>query len=178
MKKKNKNSGWCIIIYGFSGAGKSAVSKQLNKKIEKIIGRTIIFDGDEVRAFFKNIGLKFGYKKKDRDKTVLPKLELLNLILKKNVNVIYPTIFLNKLAIQKWSKGLDNLVKVHIKTDIKKIIEFGAKKKFYEQNKDIVGIHIKPVYPKNPQIIVENDFKKDIASLSKIILNKLSKILR
>ncbi|MBD1140966.1 adenylyl-sulfate kinase [Pelagibacterales bacterium SAG-MED39] len=178
MKKKNKNSGWCIIIYGYAGAGKSEISMKIKKDLEKMIGKTIVLDGDEVRSFFSKIGLKFGYTKKARNKTVIPKLELLNLILKKNINIIYPTIFLNKLAIQKWSKGIDNLIKVHIKTDIKKIITFGARKKFYETTKDIVGINIKPVFPGKPQITVENDFKKGINSLSKKVLSKLSAILK
>ena len=178
MKKKNKNSGWCIIIYGFSGAGKSEISKKIKNNIEKIIGKTIIFDGDEIRTFFAKIGLEFGYTKKDRDKTVIPKLTLLNLILKKNVNIIYPTIFLNKLAIQKWTKGLDNLVKVHIKAEIKDIINFGKKKIFYEITKDIVGVNINPVYPKNPQITIENDFKKGINSLSEKLASELNVILK
>ena len=86
MKKNNNNSGWCIIIYGFSGSGKTQISKEIKNKIESLLGKTIIFDGDEVRDFFSKIGLKFGYKLSDRDKTVVPKLELLNLILRQNIN--------------------------------------------------------------------------------------------
>ena len=35
MKKKNKQVGWCIIVYGFSGAGKTAISKKIKKKLKK-----------------------------------------------------------------------------------------------------------------------------------------------
>ena len=34
MKKNNINSGWCIIIYGFSGAGKTTTSKKGDFKHE------------------------------------------------------------------------------------------------------------------------------------------------
>ena len=71
MKKKTKKFGWCIIIYGFSGVGKSTISKKIKKNVEKKIGKTIILDGDGLRNFFKSIGVEFGYKKKDRDKSTL-----------------------------------------------------------------------------------------------------------
>ena len=177
MKKNNNNFGWCIIIYGFSGSGKTQISKKIKNKIERLLGETIIFDGDEVRDFFSKIGLKFGYKLSDRDKTVVPKLELLNLILRQNINIIYPTIFLNKLAIKKWTKGIDNLIKIYIKCDIKDIIKYGSKKKIY-QRKNVVGLDIKPVYPKKPHITVVNDFKKDTLFLSKEISKKIKKIFK
>jgi len=173
MKKKNKQVGWCIIVYGFSGAGKTAISKKIKKKIEKIIGKTILIDGDELRIFFSKIGINFGYTKKERNKSVIPKLELLNLILNQNINIIYPTIFLNKLAINKWSKNIENLVKVHIKTDINEIIKFGIKKEFYTKNKNIVGKDIKAIFPKKPLITIENNFKKNIDTLANETFTKI-----
>ena len=130
MLKKNSKSGWCIIVYGYSGAGKTVISKKIKSKIEKNIGKCVLFDGDEVRSFFSRIGMKFGYRKVDRDKSVIPKLELLNLLLKKGINIIYPTVFLNKLAIEKWSAGLENIIKIYLKTEIKEIIKFGKKKNY------------------------------------------------
>ena len=68
MKKKNQKYGWCIIIYGFSGSGKSTISKKIKKDIEKILGTTILLDGDHLRKVFKNVGLKYGYTRKERDR--------------------------------------------------------------------------------------------------------------
>ena len=51
------------------------------------------------------------------------------------------------------------------------------KKKIYK-NKNVVGLDIKPVYPKKPHIIVENDFKKDTLFLSKEVSKKLNKIFK
>ena len=53
MKKKNSKYGWCIVIYGFSGAGKIHISKKIKRKIENIIGTTILLDGINLRIFFK-----------------------------------------------------------------------------------------------------------------------------
>ena len=177
MKKKNKKAGWCIIIYGFSGAGKTTISQKIKNNVEKLIGKTVLIDGDELRNFFSKIGMNFGYSKKERDKSVVPKLELLNFILNQNINIIYATIFLNKVAIDKWTKNIDNLVKVHIKTNINDIINFGLKKEVYDKNKNIVGKDIKAVFPKKPLITIENNFKKDINSLANETFNKLKKKL-
>tara|TARA_Y100000591_G_scaffold331974_1_gene367647 strand:+ start:72 stop:611 length:540 start_codon:yes stop_codon:yes gene_type:complete len=179
MKKKNKKYGWCIIIYGFSGSGKSGISRKIKKDIEKMIGTSILLDGDDLRTFFKKIGISFGFSKKERDRSVVPKLEILNLILKRNINVIYPTIFLNKLAINKWSKNIDNLIKIYIKTSVKDIINFGKKKDFYLKKKNIVGKDIKPYFPKAPHVIIENDFKKSIDKLAVDVTRKLkNKLIR
>ncbi len=175
MKKKNLKHGWCIIIYGFSGAGKTDISIKIEKKIEKLLGKTILLDGDYLRNFFKKLKIGFGYTKKERDKSVLPKLEILNFLLKNNINVIYPTIFLNKLAINVWTKNIDNLIKIHVKTSVQDIIDFGIKKDFYLKGKNIVGMDIEPYFPKNPHIIINNDFKKSINKLSIELLKKFKK---
>ena len=102
---------------------------------------------------------------------------MLNFILNQNINIIYATIFLNKVAIDKWTKNIDNLVKVHIKTNINDIINFGLKKEVYNKNKNIVGKDIRAVFPKKPLITIENNFKKDINSLANETFNKLKKKL-
>ena len=175
MKKKNLKRGWCIIVYGFSGAGKTEISKKIIKKIEKSLGKTILLDGDYLRNFFKKLNIGFGYTKKERNKSVLPKLEILNFLLKNNINVIYPTIFLNKLAINVWTKNIDNLIKIHVKTSVQDIIDFGIKKDFYLKGKNIVGMDIEPYFPKNPHIIINNDFKRSINKLSIELLKKFKK---
>ena len=176
MIKKNPKSGWCIIIYGYAGAGKTVISKKIKSKIEKKIGKCLLLDGEDLRNYYAKIGMKFGYRKIDRDKTVIPKLKLLNLLLKKGINIIHPTLWLNKFAIKKWSVGFENLIKIYIKTEIDDIITFGKKKKVYSLKKNVVGIDIKPFFPKSPQVIIKNDFKKSINQLSHEVIIKFEKL--
>ena len=176
MKKKKKNVGWCFIIYGFSGAGKSEIAKEIKNKIQKKIGRTILIDGDGLRDLFKKIGLKYGYTRKERDKAVVPKIELFKLILKNNINIIYPTIMLghSKNIIKKWEREVENLFKIYIKTDIQKIIKFGKKKNFYSK-KNIVGIDIKPIFPQKPDITIKNNFDQKLKKISSEIITLINK---
>ncbi len=175
MKKKNKAK--CIIIFGLSGAGKSSISKLIHKKVEKKIGKTVLLDGNEVRELFKAIGKKYGFEKKERNKTANPTLKVLRLFLDQNINVIYNNVCLNKTAYETWKKGINELVYVYIKADVKKIIKFGKKKKIYNLKKNVVGLHIKPDIPKKPNIIIKNNFDRSIKEMSKELIRKLNRKL-
>ena len=48
------------------------------------------------------------------------------------------------------------------------------KKLYFKNNKNIVGIEIKPQFPKNPNIIINNNFKKNIKELSQSLSKKIS----
>ena len=56
---------------------------------------------------------------------------------------------------------------------IKKKIISKNFKKLYLKTKNLVGLKIKPEYPKNPDIIINNDFTKTINELSKDLLKKI-----
>ena len=50
-----------------------------------------------------------------------------------------------------------------------------TKKKHYKQKINIVGMDIKPEFPKKPDIVITNDFKKSIKYMSNEISLKLDK---
>lgn len=176
--RKSDNFGLCIIIEGFSGSGKSTLSKLLKKKIEKKIGKTIIFDGDNLRKFFKSINFKIGYSKKDRGKyAAYPISVLLNFYLYNNINIIYNNVGLNKSATKVWKKELKNLIYVHLKTDIKLIQKLKIKKIYSKDTKNIVGLGIKPDFPKKPDITIVNDFKTKLSLICNDLAKKIIKIL-
>jgi len=52
------------------------------------------------------------------------------------------------------------------------------KKKIYKKNKDIVGINIKPQFPINPEIIIKNNFDKNVNELSLELRAKIDKIVK
>ena len=51
------------------------------------------------------------------------------------------------------------------------------KKKVYKLKKNIVGLDIKPEFPKKPNIIIRNNFDKPTKKLSAELIDKLKKIM-
>ena len=79
-----------------------------------------------------------------------------------------------------WNKkNIKNYVEIFIKSNVNTIIK-SKKKKIYKNKikKNLVGINIKPEYPKNPDIIIVNNFDKSIKDLSKQLLNKIKKLIK
>jgi adenylylsulfate kinase len=75
-----------------------------------------------------------------------------------------------------WNKkNIKKYVEIFIKSDVKKIISLN-KKKVYKKKKDIVGVSINPQFPKNPHIIIDNTFDKDLDILVSELQLKIKKI--
>ena len=175
--KKIKNHGWCIIIEGLSGSGKTSISKQILPKIKKRCGKTILLDGDEVREFLLSIKYKMGYRKIDRAKGAYPVSKMINLLLSNNINVIYANVGLNKLATKVWYKNFKNLIYVYVKTDVKDIINFGKKDLYKRIKKNVVGLDIKTDINKKADIIINNNFDKSIKVLSQQMIKEINRII-
>jgi len=48
------------------------------------------------------------------------------------------------------------------------------KKKLYTNNKEsVVGINVKPEFPKNPDIKIRNNFKNDLKEISDTVYKKI-----
>jgi adenylylsulfate kinase-like enzyme len=175
--KKNKNHGWCIIIEGLSGSGKTSISKQILPHVQKKAGKTILFDGDDVREFLSSVKYKMGYKKTDRAKGAYPVSRLINLLLSNNINAIYANVGLNKKATKIWYKNFKNLIYVYVKTDVKDIIDFGKKDLYKKIKKNVVGLDIKPDINKKADIVIANNFDKSIKTLSRQMIKEINKII-
>ena len=75
----------------------------------------------------------------------------------KNINVIFAVIgMFNEL--RTWNKkNIKNYVEIFIKANIEKLKK-QKKRRLYKYNKNVVGIHIKPQFPKKPDIVINNNF--------------------
>ena len=169
----NKKKGIVFWIEGFSGSGKTSISKNIQKEVSKMFGKTIILSGDILRKFFD----RNGYSKKERIKISYKTSGILKYLTEENLNIIYSAVCLNNAARNIYKKKISNFFQIYIKSDIKKILKL-KKKKTYKNKKNIVGIHIKPEYPTNPHIIIENNFDKSIKKLSQELVIKIKKKLK
>ena len=171
MKKNTK--GTLFWITGFSGSGKTQISKKIYSQIKRNYGPTILFSGDDIRKIFN---LK-GYTYNERFKTVMKYCKLAKSITNQEINVIFAVVGMMH-KVRAWNKkNIKNYVEIYIKSNLKKIIKKG-KKRIYHQNKDnIIGLDIKAEHPKNPDIVLHNNFKNDINTYSKELMTKIIKHL-
>jgi adenylylsulfate kinase len=73
-------------------------------------------------------------------------------------------------------KQLKNYIEILIKSNFKET-EMRKQKFFYKENtRNVWGRDIKPEYPKKPHIILKNNFKKNINTLSKELIKKINNL--
>ena len=171
--KIKKNKVILFLVTGLSGSGKTRIAKKIVGEITKSYGKTIVLSGDDIRNIFK---LR-GYNYKDRYDTVFKYCKLAKKITSQNINVILAVIgMMDKL--RNWNrKNQKNYVEIFIKSDLKKIIKAKKKKLYHKKISKIVGIDIKPEFPKKPHIKIVNNFDKDINFLSKVVIKKINNLL-
>ena len=162
MKKFDKSKGTLFWITGLSGSGKTTIGKNIHKVITKIYGPTIMISGDDIRKIFD---LK-GYEYNERLKITEQKINIILAI----VEMFEEVRKLNRL-------NINNYVEIYIKSSIKSIIKKDKKKIYKKRNPGkLIGINIKPEYPKKADITITNDFKKSTTKLSKILLKKINNL--
>ena len=70
-----------------------------------------------------------------------------------------------------WNKkNINNYFEVYLKASLSKIKKKKKKKLYLKKTNSIVGIQIKPQYPKKPDIIIVNNFRRSIKELSKSLI--------
>ena len=172
MKKFKKNKGILFWVTGLSGSGKTSIAKIIKKKITKIYGPTILISGDDLRKIFKLN--KYNYKA--RLEYGRQFCNLAKFITDQRINLILAVVGMMH-SLRNWNKkNIDNYAEIYIKSNIKNIKKQKRKRIYIKKNGPIVGIDIKPEFPQNPNIIINNNFKKSTQQLAIELINKLKKI--
>ena len=80
--------------------------------------------------------------------------------------------------IRLWNKkNIENYIEIYVKSDITTIIKERRKRVYKISKKNIVGIDIKPEFPKKPDIVIKNYFKSDLNKLSSELLDKIQNLI-
>lgn len=166
---KIEKKGVLIWITGLSGSGKTVLGKLILPIIKKKIGPTILISGDDLRNIFK----LYGYTKKERLENAKKFYGLYKLLTDQGFNVIFCVVSMFD-KVRSWNKkNIKNYIEVYIKSDVKKIIQQRRKEIYFKNKKNIVGLDIKPQIPKNPDITIHNNFKKNIREISKVLSKEI-----
>ena len=166
MKKKDK--GILFWITGLSGSGKTTLAKNIFPFIKKKFGPSIHLDGDSLRQI---LNLK-GYSFKERLSNSEKFTKLAKLLTDQGINVVFSLVGLMNKP-RNWNKkNIKKYIEIYIKSDVKKIISI-KKKNIYRNKRNLVGVNIKPQFPKKPDIILDNTFQKNLKYLDKELINKI-----
>ena len=172
MKKLIKKKGILFWVTGLSNSGKSTIAKKITPTINKTFGPSIFISGDDLRNFF-NIK---GYTRQERLKIGYNYSNFIKFITDQGINVVFAVIGLFDQVRNYNKKNIKNYIEIYIQTDIQNIIKFSKKKHYINNNKFIWGIDLKPEFPKKPDILINNDFKKSSNEIAKIVLKQLKTI--
>ena len=172
MRKINRNKGIVFWITGLAGSGKTTIAKSLRNKIVKKYGPTLVVSGDDLRNIFK---LK-GFSKESRLLIGMKYSNFVKKISDQKINIIIAVVAMNN-SIRKWNKkNIKNYFEIFIKTNFK-ILKRKNKKKLYKSKSNVVGVDIKPEYPRNPDLTIKNNFKLPIGKLAEKIFIQIEKNL-
>ena len=169
MNKINNNKGIVFWITGLSGSGKSTIGEKLKILLEKKFGKTLIVHGDDIR----NIYDYKSYSKYERLKLGKANSNFCKLIADQKINVIFTTVGLFNILFKYNKKNIRRYVEIYIESDIEKLIK-NKKKIFYKKKtSNVWGLDLKPEFPKNPDIIIKNNFKISSENLAKSLYKKI-----
>jgi len=172
IKKKLYKKGILFWITGLSGSGKTSLAKKIFPIIKKLYGPTIHLDGDSLRKILDLKG--FSYNERLSNTKIYNKI--VRLITDQNINVIISLVGLMNTP-RNWNKKyIKKYIEIYIKSPVKKIV-LKDKKKVYRNKINVVGLTIKPEFPKSPDIIINNRFDKKLDYLKIELLNKISKAI-
>jgi len=151
MKNKFKNKGILFWITGLSGSGKTTIAKIILPKIIKKFGPTVHLDGDQLRESLK----LYGYSYKDRLDNSKKMTNIAKIITDQKINVVFSILgLISKIRLRN-KKLFKNYIEIFIDTELENIIKL-KKKKTYNQKKNVVGVNIKPEFPKKSDVVIKN----------------------
>jgi len=75
-----------------------------------------------------------------------------------------------------FQNSVKNFFVIYIKSDVRIIKQKRKKKIYFKFNRNIVGVDIKPEFPKKPNVMVKNYLNRSIDKISKELFLKISKI--
>ena len=169
---KIKKKGIVFWITGLPGSGKTTIAKKIHNSIEDKFGPTIEISGDDLRKIFS-----FNkYDLKSRVHYAKTYSNLCQFLVKRKYNVLISTVSLFHEVHKMNRKNIKNYFEIFIQSNVKKIIRLNIKKT-YKNKKNLMGLDLKPQFPKKPDIKIINSFNKSIAAISEDLLKKIFKKL-
>lgn len=151
-------------VTGLSGSGKTTFAELLVKKLNFLGRRTILIDGDAIRAIFGN---EQDYSRSGRLNTAYHYSKLSAFLISQNINVVCSTISLFH-EVQNWNReNIKNYIEIFLDVDMNELIKRDSKKIYSRaltnQLENVVGVDIAAEFPQNPEMTLKNISKEEIS---------------
>ena len=156
--KMNIKHGTVVWLTGLSGVGKTTIGEILFQQLKPKNPSLLFLDGDRLR---QTIAEDLGYTAADRIRTALRISRLCKLVTEQGIDTICATISLIREC-QKWNRqNIPGYLEVFLRAtsatrharDHKKIYQRARDGK----EKNVYGEDLVPEFPKNPDLVFDND---------------------
>lgn len=155
-------------ITGLAGSGKTTIGNMLYYEIKKKESNTVILDGDILKNISKEIS---GYSYEDRKKRARMYSNICKILVDQGINVVICTIAMFD-EIREWNRNnIEKYIEVFLDVDIEVLLKRNKKGLYSDNKNNVVGIDVEVEFPKNPDIIINNDGRYSAKECMDIILN-------
>ena len=133
-----------------------------------------MISGDDIRKIF----ILKGYEYNERVENLKKYGLFAKYITEQKINIIFAVVGMVESQ-RKWNRtNIKNYIEIYIKSNIKDIIRLNKKKIYNKKNSGkLIGIDIKPQYPKKSDITIVNSFKKTTDQMAKNLITKINILL-
>ena len=158
-----------VLITGLPGAGKTVVGKELEKLMKAKFIPTLQFNGEDLRKYFN---LK-GWSKEDRAEISIKYTRIAKFLSDSKINLILSCVCLFNKFQNNNRKEIQNYFEVVLRSKFSKLKKI--RKKLYTRKQKAWKVDLVPEFPKKPDLVMYNDYKKTPQEMAKRIFKKIVK---
>lgn len=166
-----QSQGFTLWLTGLSGAGKTTIAVELEKRLLEVGVRVERLDGDTVR---EGLTRDLGFSKEDRDKNIERVTFVAKLLSRNGVGVIASFISPYREARDKARRETTNFVEVFVNAPLQTCIERDVKglyaKALNGQLKQFTGIDDPYEEPLDPELVVNTHEQTVDESVNQILI--------
>lgn len=145
-----------IWITGLSAAGKTTLSKEIERQYRKTLPNLVLLDGDAIRLLYGN---DLTFVESDRVKQIKRIQSLTSFLEKQSLVVIVAALYANDELLAENRELFDEYFEVYLKADLP-LLRSRETKGLYlgaSENsiKHVVGVDIPWYEPKNPDLLID-----------------------
>ncbi len=154
------NTGILYWITGLSGSGKTTIGQALHDKLSENNGNIVFLDGDDMKLVFESTH-DIDYSADARRQRALKYSKLCSLLVSQGLIVVCSTISMFDEVRELNRKSNTNYVEIFLRVKLETLKQRDQKGLYTKLSRgeavSLAGFNVEAEFPKNPDIIIEND---------------------